>query len=196
MEEVEGEFCVKLQYDVFPPSAKGRSPADRSHFVFLWLAVNKNYLPVKSVVFTPHYSSVLPEEEGVARNFKEVSPEVWLPHGYELVPYSRMALLKGEQVWLNREEFTLKSVSLVPSYGVEFFRDIDFPPGTVVYEFGPGQKLLRNYVVGGVASWQRGTRDGTHRWWVYWLAGVGMMLIVAGGMVIRRRANRMSSGSA
>jgi hypothetical protein len=115
---VEGLPCVQVRFEI-------RQGERVNTIRDVWVATNRNYLPVKTVAYVPYYSRELPLEEGVARDFKEVKPGVWLARKYRITVYDEKELLDNKRaVVSNTSEAAVTKVNLEPKYEVGFFRDV------------------------------------------------------------------------
>jgi hypothetical protein len=143
-EAVQGHVCEKVSIQ----NVINETGNPHSAWV-LWLATDRNYLPLRCDAYTYHVSKTVPVGEAVSRDLREIAPGVWFP--YETVYTAYNSITLGEQKrqelgW--RERFTVESVSLNPHYPVAFFRDLDIPKGTRVYHVDADGKIGRSYVKG------------------------------------------------
>lgn len=142
-EVVNNLTCSKVRCETWPASAKVPSAIR-----WVWLAKDRNYLPVKTIGYAPKYSLTIPLEEGVSTDFRELKPGIWLPFKHVVSVYSPpigknadRKLLSNVDVWL------IHSAHLDPSHDVAFFRSIPFPKGTAVYEVD-GNQIVSSRVEG------------------------------------------------
>jgi hypothetical protein len=139
-ETVDGLECVKLRCDIWDPS---RNVVNTRRV--LWIAKDRNFIPIKSVGYLPRCSEDYPISEARAFEFKEVEPGVWLPMKYHRTIYSDYDLMKEKKhIKSNVEDWEVKRVSLHPNYGKEFFSRVDIPPGTLVAEV-VNNKVVKQY---------------------------------------------------
>ena len=168
-EVVDGLRCVKLRLevsDVFPNKV---IPNGR---FFLWLAVDRNYLPYKAdgIVLFENPDVVLSETR--VKDFREISPGIWLPFEKEALGYDHIALRKEtdktKRIVRNIHKETIELVKLDPKYDISFFRDIEIPAKSVVYEVDKG-KIVDTYIQPGEPPAGFATR---YRWWIAAVAAV------------------------
>jgi hypothetical protein len=178
-EVVDGLHAVKLRAE----QVVAQEPKTLASFRYLWLAIDRNYLPIKTEGFIPRWSKTLPREVGRAMNFREISPGVWLPFHRSTVTYSEKNLAANKLIAINTNDVTLTKIDLNPHYDISLFRDIPFPNGTKVYEVKDG-KILNSYTEGEKAATQ--SVSGAWRWW-WWLIGLFVACVVARGWLLYRK---------
>jgi len=150
VENVNSLRCIRLRMD----SGKGSG----SEWRMLWLAVDRNYLPAKSVAYAAAYSKSIPLEEGIVKSWREVEPGIWSLGLFEIISNYELAARRGEIVRSNRLAFEVKNVNLHPDYDANFFRDIEMPDGTVVFHVNKKNEVIpgRTAIVGTSAGDSRG----------------------------------------
>jgi hypothetical protein len=112
----------------------------------LWLAEDRNYIPIRRFGFTFRYSDTVPIGEGSVTELREVAPDVWFPITAEITVYDGIELKRtGRRDRVsNRSNYWVEEVSLAPRYDISYFRDLSIPEGTFVYEVIDG-KITRSY---------------------------------------------------
>jgi hypothetical protein len=179
-EEVEGLHTVKLR-------AETRGQTGKLITVrYVWLATDRNYLPVKSEARNVRWSDTLPVEVDRATDFREIAPGVWLPFHRATVIYSEMKLSEGKMVLGNKTDVTLTMVNLEPNYDMSLFRDIPFPDGAHVYEYKDG-KMINQYKQGEVGS----SSSQAKGWRWLWVVGPSLALTLIGFWLACRRHARV-----
>jgi hypothetical protein len=91
----------------------------------LWLARDRNYLPVRVLTFEAPSRPDIASVEGVVEEFRELDPGVWFPWKLRYSRYNRHHLERtGERIlgWRKATEF--ESASLNPEHPDGFFRHI------------------------------------------------------------------------
>jgi RNA polymerase sigma factor (sigma-70 family) len=142
-EKVNGLDCVKLRCEGWGASEK--SPTT---IRYLWLAPERNYMPVKTVAYAPIYSETIPLETGTASSFREIKPGVWLSFKCSLTINDEIEAREHKWAVLsNSEEWTVQRADANPKLDAAFFRDVPFPKGAVVYEVKDG-KIISSHVEG------------------------------------------------
>jgi len=145
-EVISGLRCARLLLVSTKPNGEKRQQESGHRDV--WLAYERNFLPVKLVTYSHFYSKELPIEESSLMDFKEIKPGVWFPFASKIVVYDEISLLEDQEVKiLSERDFTVKSVDLNPGYPVELFRNIFFPDGAAVYRVVAGE-IVESYIQG------------------------------------------------
>ena len=118
-EIVDGFNCVKVKIET---RSIGRGQAQT--FRYVWLASERNYFPVKSVV---NGSNGVPMEESAVLKWQEVKPGVWIPKKMKIVGNDILADRMGKIAPSHRREYRVEKIDLKPGYPVEFFQDVKLP---------------------------------------------------------------------
>jgi hypothetical protein len=184
-ENIRDVRCIKLRCELWDTKANLINTLR-----FMWLAEDKNYIPVQSIAYLPPASTEKPIATGSADGLKEVQPGIWLPMKYHREVYDLESLRDfHKHVLATVEDWSVKKVSLDPHYPPEFFRDVEFPPGTLVYEV-KNEKITNSYrtdeVPKAASKWAR------VRWWMLGLLAV----ILAAGVVWNRWKYRRAASQA
>ena len=188
-EEIGGLNCAKLRLDAWPKDA-APPPREKMDYSQLWLATDRNYLPVKTVGYVPGYSADLPIQIGVAEDLREIAPGVWFPFRVKVTVFDELKLTTGESVVSNVYEYPFSTAELDPRYPKSLFSDVRFPKGTPVYEVQDG-KIIRSWVEG-----ERGeliSAGPVKRWWLIAFNIVAGTL--AAGWLVRRFWRGRRSGA-
>ncbi len=158
----------------------------------LWLAEDRNYLPIRRFGFTFRYSENVPIGEGVVTALREIAPNIWFPTAAEMTVYDGIELQRSgrrDRV-ANRTTYAVEEVSLTPRYNLAYFRDVTIPDGTAVYEVTDG-KITRSYregAPGAPGGKPIAIRRG--RWVVLRVVLFFVLMIVARYVARRWRATR------
>ncbi len=141
-EERDGHPCQKLTSRHIT-----KSSGDVQLSYVLWLASDRNYIPIRVLVYSHQFSEDLPYTEGVVESFKEVAPGVWFPSAAKITVYDNRVLgQEKRQVPAWEQRYTVKEISLHPSFPVEFFRDLEIPDGTTVYHVDVAGNTSKSFV--------------------------------------------------
>ncbi len=147
-DEVAGLMCQKIGIERLLETEGG--PVKSGENV-VWLAQERNFLPVKTDGYYFRASVDLPISECVLSDLREIDPGVWFPFHAVLTVYDEVSLREDNAVMLAwQDEYEIEKVSLHPNYDISLFRDIEIPRGIPVYgvEHGDeGQKVVRGTVV-------------------------------------------------
>jgi hypothetical protein len=122
VEKFHGLTCHKVWITTLLKRDDQKVPHDRWE---LWLAEERNYLPVRMKGYTFRFSEDVPIGEGVAEDLREIEPGVWLSFTIRVTAYDGIKLQqtgKRELQW--QEEYKVKKASLNPKYDAPFFREM------------------------------------------------------------------------
>ncbi|QDV17313.1 hypothetical protein Pan153_19480 [Gimesia panareensis] len=130
-EELSGLRCLKVTlYHVRNKGTAAERTSARRDF---WLAVDRNYLPVKTESYNYFYSKKVPIETAVLENLQEIQPGIWFPFASSITVLDGIMLREKKRSVVSwKREYTVSEVSLNPEYAVEFYRNVPFPEGTPV----------------------------------------------------------------
>jgi hypothetical protein len=173
---VDGLPCLKVRIEwrgeQTPPGKEARGE--------LWLAPDRNYIPVKWELYDLAISSDHPMDSSHSEDFRELAPGVWYPFRSTILQYDQYAYAEDRKlVLVSSEEYTAEKVELDPHYDLGLFRDIPIPNGMVVYEIHDGQ-VTKGYVQGGKPK----PEAEKNRLWLILAAGLVAVLI---GVVSSRK---------
>jgi hypothetical protein len=180
-EVVDGLKCYRLRCE----SLNNSKPPTLNTLRFLWLAPDRNYLPVKTVGYAAQLSLKVPVEEGRLSDFREVAPGVWLPYRRSIRVNDGLRAAKGERFLGNTEEAFLEKLNLDPQYDISLFRDIPFPDGTIVYEVKDG-RIIKSYQQGKLGAMADAYRRHKRSIWLMVAISLAIVLAVV-GLHLRRR---------
>jgi hypothetical protein len=183
-EEVDGLRCVKLRMDSYDIQGSKLKFNTRR---FLWLAIDRSYLPLKTTAYDISVDSAL--EEASAKDFRQIGPDIWLSFEKQIISYDFIALQKDKnnRVVRNRVTEKIELAKLDPKYDISFFRNIEVPTGAAVYELDKDQ-IVDSYMQPGEPA----GRSGRYRWLIAVL--VIVVLALAGVFIWWRvrHARRLS----
>ena len=187
-ETIGGLKCERIIVNKEKPDNNGvRAPSAKRVF---WLAVDRNYLPIKSEAYLFFYSKDIPIESCLLDDLREIAPGVWFPFKSTKSVMDQVELLERKTpVVAATTEWLVTDVSLSPKYENAFFRDVQFPDGTPVYEVS-GKTITRSYVQGDkpVSSAPRTRRSSPRVGWLLLLNGV--VISIVGCWIVARRVRR------
>jgi hypothetical protein len=142
VETIKGLNCHKVWITTCIGDGDQRVGHDRWE---LWLAEDRNYIPVRMRGYTFRWSKDVPMSDGVAEDLREIKPGIWFPFSVRVTAYNQYALKSLETRELQwRERYTVQKVSLSPKYDRSFFGGPVIPEGTEVEEIKDG-KLVRRF---------------------------------------------------
>ena len=155
----------------------------------LWLAEQRNYIPVRAITYIYQFSKNAPIAEGRITDMHEVKPGIWFPSAAVFTSYNPAVLMyKGEQEFMWERRFTTKSISLDPHYDISYFRDIVFPQGTAVYEL-EASHVTRKYREGSPGTESTGGNRAIHSSYL-WLVVLNIAVVACAAVALKRRARR------
>ena len=99
----------------------------------LWLAGERNYIPVRRFGFTYRWSPELPVAEAEVLEWQEVKPDVWFPIKARTVRYHSSTVQQQRiQKITWTKEVTVAKVEVNPEVAENEFRELEFPTGTKI----------------------------------------------------------------
>lgn len=122
--------CVRLRCDM---ARRGRPESYR----LVWLATDRNLLPVKVASYALSDRGAFLVEEAEAREWTEVEPGIWCPKAYEIRINQRTA--DDETILSSRTTGRVTMADRHPMCPISLFRDLEAPDGK-----GPREAGLRN----------------------------------------------------
>ncbi len=194
IEKIDDETCVKVLVEITDRYPNGRVEWDRAT---IWLAIAKNYLPIR---FEGRASRVDGELtcEGRVERFDQIDQGVWFPVKMVVLTHDEFGYAKSHQCPVVGEmRIEITNVELNPKYPDHIFEDRKIPIGAVVYKL-KDNKIIEKYKNGlsktkpiakrrSVSSWTIGS------WIAAAIVGLIVALIVAISIVRYRRASRLAS---
>lgn len=141
-EVVDGLRCQKVRCRSWPDSWEG--PTDSVGHWDLWLAVDRNYLPIRNELFLGRMKG---QAEQIWRysDLREISPGVWFPMRASLVVYDKLWFNEDHKLVVNNsEEYVVEKAVLDPRYDISLFRDIPIPRTCLYIMFGMGKSISRS----------------------------------------------------
>ena len=179
--EFQGLKCHKVWITTL---FKGK-PHDRWE---LWLAEDRNYIPVRLVGYTFRFSKDIPVAIGTVSQWRQLKPGIWFPLGIRVTVFDMLKVQReGKHVPIWQEDYVAQEVSLEPKYDVAFFRDLEFAAGTAVYEVNASGDITSSYRKGAPESPGGPERSSTR--WLLVIVSI-VLIVLFGGLVVIRRKRR------
>jgi hypothetical protein len=183
--ECEGRKCHKVWI-----TSRTKDGSNWDGRTELWLAEDRNYIPVRKFGYAYRESPTIPVSEAKVEKWLEIESGVWFPQRASEVRYDGQIVQKSgrrEVSWQHTYDVT--NISLDPQYELSFFRDLEFPDGAAIYHVENG-KIVKSYVAGGPAD-PKSKRTS----WLWWLipANVAIVLAVLLTVVMIRRSKRVTT---
>jgi hypothetical protein len=182
-ETIAGLDCVRLRFDLLDPNL--RDPLRMTRI--LWLAVDRNYLPVRNEVYRDdsfgkfHATTISTIDE-----WKEIAPGIWAPLSATEQTWDAPALFEDKkEIVANTIKHRLVKSDLNPHYDDSFFQQMDIPNGIPVHELNANGDIVRTTVQGGLPA-----RPTPKRSWLYPLLSVLAMFVAIPGGLFAWRARR------
>jgi hypothetical protein len=111
----------------------------------LWLAEDRNYIPIRREAYDYLFSGEVPVSEGEVSEWRELKPGVWFPYLTEVRRYNDDDVKKHKLKTLSGTwKYQFENVSLEPKFEPTFFQDLAIPAGSAVYEV-EDKKIIRSY---------------------------------------------------
>ncbi|MCH9653255.1 MAG: hypothetical protein K0U86_05075 [Planctomycetes bacterium] len=127
IEEFLGLQCLKILIEILDPKGTPRTRRE------LWLARDRNLIPVRTLSYTYKDSKDIAIAEGIVDELQEVRPGVWFPLKAHYNRFSSMTVKReGRQELSWQVKYDVKSVLLDPKIPPEMFTTLNFPLGTKV----------------------------------------------------------------
>ena len=127
-EEFQGLKCKRLLIDVI------LSSGIRHNGWELWLARDRNLIPVRNISYTYRWSEEIPVAESTVDEWQEIRHGVWIPVRFHTDRYNSFIIKReGKQQLKWRKQEHVKSIKLDPQdLPQDVFTKLDFPQGTKV----------------------------------------------------------------
>jgi hypothetical protein len=110
----------------------------------LWLAEDRNFIPVHRESFTFRFSKTIPIGNGTVSSWQEVGKGVWFPSEVRLERFDSLKVQSdGAQVLTGVHKFHSRVLTLEPDYEPSYFQDIEIPDKSAVYRVTDG--VLSNF---------------------------------------------------
>ncbi len=194
-EVVEGLNCFKVRCETQSRAASAKAgkaakpsqttPADVR---FIWLAIERNYLPVRTEFYHTAMKVNRPVEVGRVDELREIAPGVWFPFRTTLEKYNWKGLVPHtELVRSSTEHYTVTRVDLDPHYDRRLFSEIAIPRNAAVYEVR-NDRIIKSYREGD----DRQLSPRRPRGWLRLLPVINIVVIVTlvGIFAVHRRRRR------
>lgn len=139
-EQCQGLECTKLMIEIVNSRGTPRSRRE------LWLAHDRNLIPVKDLFYLCSNSNEIPFAEAIIDEWQEVRPGVWFPlkaHSNRFNSY--LIKHEGRQKRIQHVKYDFNSVQLDPPIPPNEFTSLKFPPGTEVSIREDG-KIIKTFV--------------------------------------------------
>ena len=137
--EFKGLKCKRILVDTI------LSNGTRHNGWELWLALDRNLLPVRNFSYTYRWSKEIPIAESIVDQWREVHPGIWFPIKIHTDRYNSFIVKReGKQTLSWRRQEHVTSVELDPQNLAEpTFTQLDFPKGISIYIEKDGQRTNR-----------------------------------------------------
>ena len=135
-EQIGELLCHKLKCDLM------------SNVFFLWLARDRNLIPIRHEWQEPRRHATLPSGISYVEELRELRPGVWRPNrvvNLSFQSFSREGLILGNLILQWRYDVTVESASLDPQFDDRIFSDLMVDAGTKVHLRGEHGKFLGDY---------------------------------------------------
>lgn len=117
--------------------------------MYLWLSINRNYIPVKAEKYYTMYGLNRPMEFGSTVEWKELNNGIWFPIKCKYDVYDGNRFTEDKTIVLcNTSIHHFTVVDLHPHRPKSFFANIPIPDGHTVYVVNNQGGILKSYVQG------------------------------------------------
>jgi len=100
----------------------------------MWLAEDRNYIPVKNQGFTLRSSKTISQLNAQVNGWQELEPGIWMPMEIGIVRFDEWKIRDdGIQVEQWQSKTSIGNVSLNPKYSDDFFTELEIPAGVPIY---------------------------------------------------------------
>jgi hypothetical protein len=140
-ELVDDYRCVKVVCRYWS-STEGKDPPVK---LLIWLAIDRNYLCIKSQTVLNLGNRELRFRESKVETLREVTPGLWLPSRVSASRYNVVSLRAGQQVPEFDDTLVLHKAIFNPERPVAFFRDVKIPDDILVFEIENGRLAGRSF---------------------------------------------------
>jgi len=183
-EQQNGLICHVVTLRFVPEDAKAPSRVER-----LWLAIDRNLLPVRYEEYQPNVSATLPDCVGTVDELHQIQPGVWMPARVVKTLYNRQILREtGRQQPGWQSIITVEFARLDPQYPVSYFNTLEIPEGTYVYHVRQ-KKIVRSYIHSAPGSAVPNAANARKPPYWLWLA-LGIVGLTVSVCLVRRLASR------
>lgn len=135
-EEFQGLTCTKIRTETSHLNGTRYAGCE------LWLAQDRNLIPVRKVSYTYRWSKTIPVAESIVDEWQEVSPGAWFPRKAHTDRYDSLKIKReGQQQLSWRKAYKVESIELNPTIPKEAFSKLDFPPETSVRVYRDGKLI-------------------------------------------------------
>ena len=134
----------------------------------LWLAEDRNYLPVRKEEYQLARREELPASVSLAEDLREIAPGVWCPFRAKTLRFEGLGLTgvsEGRLIVRWRRDYAIDREALNPDISPKLFREIEVPEGTKV-----GLRDGAGDLVGRYVQERTGNLSITHDKWLAMLA--------------------------
>jgi hypothetical protein len=191
-EKIDGLKHIKLRCELWQVKPKRKLLVVR----FLWLSLERNYLPAKFEMYSTRYSNDLSKklQYGQVMEWEEIASGIWLPKKWSYASFNERILVReGKQVLSFTETHLIESAKIDPKYDKSFFQDIKIPANAAVYELNTKSEIIKSHLPGlhKPSDFIPPEPAGSPSSWLFWLLIVlaGTCLCCGTYFVMRRRAS-------
>jgi hypothetical protein len=146
----------------------------KDQFGIIWIAPDRNYLPIKSEWYYLGAGRSFPAVTGAAEDLREIKPGIWHPYRYTFKSYDIDHFMHNKKYVLKHTRiYSYEKVQLDPDYPADFFRSVKIPDGLPVYVIEDG-KQVDSYIQGRPHR----VKPTANRRWIYLLgASIGFVAV-------------------
>jgi hypothetical protein len=142
-ETIDGLQCKRIALTAW----RDRVPPAKIHYK-LWLAVERNFLPIRFEDYNMMKNEAHPSVRAVSEDIREIEKGIWIPFKV-VIRYFDPETFRNENkiVVANEQIYEIKKVDLNPNYPIETFQNVSIKEGAMVNTVKDG-KIVDRYIKG------------------------------------------------
>ncbi len=180
-EEIDGLKCEKFEMNIGDLS---KPSVSIKHL--LWLAIERNYLPIRFEDYNMMDDRKAPKAVAKSEDIREIEPGIWCPHRVVMTSYGHVQYNSEKKLVLETERvYTLKFLDFKPNHPKEFFQSVKIPEGALVFVKKNGQ-VIQDYTKGLAKPRAIAPQKSTWKWLIVGIA-IAFACVIAASVYLRNR---------
>lgn len=158
----------------------------------LWLAVDRNLLPVSVEEYEPSFQFNVPLLVSTVEEFGQTKTGDWYPAKTKIIAYASWVVrTSGEQQEQWSMNVEIKSLDLDSEIDPAVFTDVDFSDARMAYAIDGTGKLVDSHPIGENPIKIDRQLKPSQNYWIYWLNGIVLFLLALScAFAMRKRLSR------
>ncbi len=134
-ERLDGMDCVVVKMRTVEPGSDEKQNNDEFYYyLYIWLAVDRNYIPIQMTVHNaPTHTRTKPLIHCKMSDLREISSGVWYPFLIEFKTFDNLALAEGQYIQDTIHQSKIEFAILNPKVPDSLFSDIECPKSHFLY---------------------------------------------------------------